>query len=494
MYSDVQKDDLKRRNADMSRVKPVEEDYGKPLTPERLDEMIQRVTGWALLNGAQRKITATEFRERVEPVAITLFPSILPVDVLRKAKSLQTSFQTLIYKVANDHEFMKECFSGLLSVDAFTKQLWDIYETVTNEGPAQEVSFTITRNDFMMESTEEDGAKQDCKQVEINTFAASGCGVANSMVDVHRYSLSLQDFPFEEEQLPENNSIDGLAQGLVKAWQLYKNKRAVILFVVEPCTPDHRWLERGVYRLDRSIKVIYRTFPQLIIQMSFGENRKLIVDGAEVAVVYYRYGYAPKHYPTDAEFKLRLGMERSRAIKCPTVAVHLAGCKKIQQVLAEPGVLERFIDDTDVIKDIRSTFVGLYRLDAKDSSKIITQAIQTPERFVLKPQREGGGSNLFGDDLRNYLEEIKESPERSAWILMDRIQATRHRNRLIRAGLGSECRNVVSELGIFGFHISTPTSELENIECGYLIRTKPEEANEGGLCKGLSCLDTPFLV
>ncbi|XP_053403440.1 glutathione synthetase-like isoform X3 [Mercenaria mercenaria] len=494
MYSDVQKDDLKRRNADMSRVKPVEEDYGKPLTPERLDEMIQRVTGWALLNGAQRKITATEFRERVEPVAITLFPSILPVDVLRKAKSLQTSFQTLIYKVANDHEFMKECFSGLLSVDAFTKQLWDIYETVTNEGPAQEVSFTITRNDFMMESTEEDGAKQDCKQVEINTFAASGCGVANSMVDVHRYSLSLQDFPFEEEQLPENNSIDGLAQGLVKAWQLYKNKRAVILFVVEPCTPDHRWLERGVYRLDRSIKVIYRTFPQLIIQMSFGENRKLIVDGAEVAVVYYRYGYEPKHYPTDAEFQLRLDMERSRAIKCPTVAIHLAGCKKIQQALAESGVLERFIQDTDRIKEIRSSFVGLYRLDTKDSSKVITQALQAPEKFVLKPQREGGGSNLFGDDLRNYLEEIKESPERSAWILMDRIQATRHRNRLIRAGLGSECRNVVSELGIFGFHISTPTSELENIECGYLIRTKPEEANEGGLCKGLSCLDTPFLV
>ncbi|XP_053403446.1 glutathione synthetase-like isoform X2 [Mercenaria mercenaria] len=481
----------------MSRFKSVEEDYGKPLKPERLNEMIQRVTGWALLNGVQKTITGTEFPERIEPMPITLFPSILPADVLRKAKSLQTSFQTLIYKVANDHEFMKECFSGLLDADVFTKQLWEIYEKVTKEGPTQEVSVITTRNDFMMESTEEDGAKQDCKQVEINTIAAGGGGDANSLLNVHRYSLSLHDIPFKEEQLPENNPKDGLAQGLVKAWQLYKNNRAVILFVVdipEPGTPDQRWLERGVFCLDRSIKVIYRTFPQLIMQTSFGENKELIVDGTEVAVVYYRYGFVPRHYPTNAEFKLRLDIERSRAIKCPTVAVHLAGCKKVQQVLTEPGVLERFIDDTEVIKDIRSTFVGLYRLDAKDSSKIITQAIQTPEKFVLKPQREGGGNNLFGDDLRNYLEKIKESSERSAWILMDRIQATRHRNRLIRAGLGPECRNVVSELGIYGVHISTPTLELENFESGYLIRTKPEEANEAGLCEGLACVDTPFLV
>ena len=63
------------------------------------------------------------------------------------------------------------------------------------------------------------------------------------------------------------------------------------------------------------------------------------------------------------EFKLRLDIERSRAIKCPTVAFHLAGCKKIQQVLAEPGVLEKFIQGSDVIQDIRSTFVGLYKLD-----------------------------------------------------------------------------------------------------------------------------------
>ena len=42
------------------------------------------------------------------------------------------------------------------------------------------------------------------------------------------------------------------------------------------------------------------------------------------------------------EWSARLKLERSRAIKCPTVGYQLVGTKKIQQVLAEPGVLERY--------------------------------------------------------------------------------------------------------------------------------------------------------
>jgi hypothetical protein len=34
-------------------------------------------------------------------------------------------------------------------------------------------------------------------------------------------------------------------------------------------------------------------------------------------------------------------LERSRAVKCPSIAYQLVGAKKVQQVLAEPGRLER---------------------------------------------------------------------------------------------------------------------------------------------------------
>ena len=42
------------------------------------------------------------------------------------------------------------------------------------------------------------------------------------------------------------------------------------------------------------------------------------------------------------EWSARLTLELYRCIKCPTVAHQLMGTKKIQQVLSDPGVLERY--------------------------------------------------------------------------------------------------------------------------------------------------------
>lgn len=57
-------------------------------------------------------------------------------------------------------------------------------------------------------------------------------------------------------------------------------------------------------------------------------------------------------------------MERSLAVKCPDIRTHLAGTKKVQQVLSQPGILEKFFpDQPDVVEQIRATFAGLYTLD-----------------------------------------------------------------------------------------------------------------------------------
>ena len=57
-------------------------------------------------------------------------------------------------------------------------------------------------------------------------------------------------------------------------------------------------------------------------------------------------------------------MERSLAVKCPDISTHLAGTKKVQQELARPGILERFLpDQPEVVAQIRATFTGLYTLD-----------------------------------------------------------------------------------------------------------------------------------
>ena len=49
----------------------------------------------------------------------------------------------------------------------------------------------------------------------------------------------------------------------------------------------------------------------------------------EVAVLYYRSGYDPSFYHGEEEWGVRLLLERSRAIKCPSVEYHLAGTKKV---------------------------------------------------------------------------------------------------------------------------------------------------------------------
>ncbi|CAI5644523.1 glutathione synthetase [Oreochromis niloticus] len=85
-------------------------------------------------------------------------------------------------------------------------------------------------------------------------------------------------------------------------------------------------------------------------------------------------------------------MERSRAVKGPDISAHLAGTKKVQQVLARPGVLERFFpDQPQAVQQIRATLADLYTPDmGAERDKTVSMALAAAERFVLKPQREGG--------------------------------------------------------------------------------------------------------
>lgn len=127
-------------------------------------------------------------------------------------------------------------------------------------------------------------------------------------------------------------------------------------------------------------------------------------DDVEVSVVYFRAGYEPNHYPTEKEWEARLLIERSAAIKCPSIYYHLAGTKKVQQALARPEMLKRFIDDDKKISLIKEIFTGLYSLDKDEHGEAaVKMAIENPELYVLKPQREGGGNNVYGADIPEAL-------------------------------------------------------------------------------------------
>jgi glutathione synthase len=43
-------------------------------------------------------------------------------------------------------------------------------------------------------------------------------------------------------------------------------------------------------------------------------------------------------------------------------------------------------------------------------------AKKNPENFVLKPQKEGGGNNVYGADIRPFLAKMKNPEERSGYL------------------------------------------------------------------------------
>lgn len=101
---------------------------------------------------------------------------------------------------------------------------------------------------------------------------------------------------------------------------------------------------------------------------------------------------------------------------------------------------------------IRSCFTGIYPLDnSPEGEKALKMGMETPDRFVLKPQREGGGHNYYGDQVREKLKELSPK-ERSGYILMERISPPPYKNVLVRQGVASELETV-SELGIYGVFI-----------------------------------------
>jgi glutathione synthetase len=136
-------------------------------------------------------------------------------------------------------------------------------------------------------------------------------------------------------------------------------------------------------------------------------------DENRVGVVYFRAGYTPRDFTSDKHWDALLQLERSSAIKCPSVAYHLAGTKKVQQALAVKGVLEKFVDEKTAAK-LQSCFAGLWGLEKDDAETkaIIAKAIATPDDYVLKPQREGGGNNLWGKQISDVSSSLSLASDR----------------------------------------------------------------------------------
>jgi len=467
---------------------------------------------WALAHGfVYRALLENNVANAfVNHAPFALFPTPFPKHAFHKVKDMQTLWNVLIHRIAHDDAWLDKVLMDVAKVDHFTGRLYDLW--VQARHIKQDWSLGLLRNDYMVHSTSLDKVYQ----VEINTIASSFSSHSTKVNKLHHY-LKLR-FPslFPKGYLPTNDSLSSIPNGIASAHQVYCKEyggKPVVLMICqhpERNAFDQRWIEAELWNM--GILLLRRTLAQVAQTVRLDTDGKCWIsiesegqsaNEANVSVVYFRAGYTPVDFPTQAEWDARLLLEKSNSIKCPTLAYHLTGTKKVQQVLAQPGVLERFLPSNDA-NLLKQVMTGLYPLDGSpESQEAVTRCLADPEEFVMKPQREGGGNNIYGKDIPALLNTLTPG-QRNAYILMDRIRPPHHQVSLVKEG---ECHTVdaLSELGIYGIFLAKPSKRLAdgswsdgevavNKEGGWLLRTKRSDSNEGGVAAGFAVLDSPLLV
>ena len=177
--------------------------------------------------------------------------------------------------------------------------------------------------------------------------------------------------------------------------------------------------------------------------------------------------------------------------------------------------------------------------EEREAAEAMARARERPADFVMKPQREGGGNNYFGDELKGALETFSRA-QRSAYIvralafehgghstrcachrapgrtqtlaiahqpkrmtsprffsccqLMQRIFPKRETSVLVRGG-APIVGPAVSELGVYSsLLVSNAGRVLLNQPTGHLVRTKLDGVDEGGVAAGFAVLSSPLLT
>ncbi|GJJ68856.1 glutathione synthase [Entomortierella parvispora] len=476
-------------------------DLATSVTDDQLLILKDAALDYALSHGLVVRPPATAASHTgVVNAPVSLFPTPFPAKAFQDAVKIQPLFNQLVHDISEDDAFLKEIMESLSTVDDFVKRLYDLYLLVKKEGIAQPASLGVHRSDYIIHlSPGQDFSEAAIKQVEMNTISVSFGSLSSLTGDLHRYLQATTGYftdKLDVSALPSSESIESIASGLASAHQHYGSKTAKVMMVVQPGERnafDQRYIEYNLLK-NHGIVLIRKTLAEVADHGRLDPQTKaLYIGDQEISVAYYRSAYATTDYPTEKEWEGRLLAERSLAIKCPTVAYQLVGTKKVQQVLAAPGQLERFVQDPVSVAALRASFTGLYPLDhTSEGLAAYEAALKNSDELVMKPQREGGGNNIYGKDIQTTLKTL--TPEqRNAYILMDIIRPPVTKNVLLRQGELQKA-DVVSELGVYGIYLHDGKRVVRNDNGGHLLRTKGVESNEGGVAAGFAVIDSVLLV
>jgi glutathione synthase len=488
----------------------------------KLNRIVESAIHWALVNGF---VVVPKGRAETDLMVatylpFTLCPTPLKQTYFRQVFDLQPNINQLVYKIANSPDIMERAFENLLVIDPFICKLWATYKEALRTGANQSIQFSILRCDYMLHQNLSNKSEYAMKQVEINTIAAGFGWVGTRMSQLHREILKWIGCTGMIEKLPFNEPIVSLAKGFAETWRLYNSKKAIVLFIIldiENNIADQRHLEYEIIKQEPQIEVKRCTLSELYQHSYLDETKSLIYDHQEVAIVYYRAGYAPDHFKSHIEWDALLRIEMSKSVKCPTIGTFLSGMKKIQEFISYEKNLNNLLEnDAEKINAVKSVFAEFFKLD---NEKNMDRVLTNPENYVLKPQREGGGNNYYKAEIREILSKIRELEKdsnsvenqnsdhkfkRELYVVMELLRPAISKNFLISPKLqmiakqsGKECLtkiNITNELGIYGVLVKNGPVTVLNESSGYCLRSKPAEDDEAGVMCGSGALDSVYFI
>ena len=302
-----------------------------------------------------------------------LLPYPLPAALFTQAIALAKPFNAMLDKVSRDIPWLTKTVRTTVEHDPFTRRLLEQLDTVSAEGIAQPLQLSINRSDYMIDQPSGPSGPARLLQVELNTISCSFVSLAAKMTALHTHlleRLAADVDPSTRDELaagrpalapvlggaaaadaakvgalPPNSSVSGVAMAMAVSHREYEKRhyqpspsapptKVVVLMVVQPAERnviDQRGIEYCLWR-EQQVPMVRATLSEVHAHaklISRQSVRTLVLSGGrfaqplEVSVVYFRAGYTPNDYPSDDEWNARLLLERSLAIKCPSLAQHL---------------------------------------------------------------------------------------------------------------------------------------------------------------------------
>lgn len=414
------------------------------------------------------------------PLMLTPAP-ILP-STLAQLEQLTAPFCLLSHRVALDLDFLEQTLRPAAATDDYTRFLLDL--AVEHGRGDQDWRLSVVRSDYF-----ETPAGDGLRQVELNTIAASYVGLASR---ISRFHETWRRVSAADWELIPNDPASAVADAMAEAVAEYGAARGCVLEIVQAAERnvfDQRILEAAL--AERGVAVIRCELEALLERASLRDG-DLRVDGRIAALTYFRAGYRPDELYSEGAREARRLLARSSSICVPDLATHLSGTKKVQQVLTRPEQLARFLDEADAAA-VGRAFAMIAGLDdpvVVDGRELsgVEAALARPQEFVLKPQREGGGFNIYGEQIVELLTNMS-AEERDAYVLMERLHPPERQALGMRGGELWEDL-VVSEIGHFGALLARGDELRFNRGAGYLVRTKSRDQDEGGISAGAGHLDS----